>query len=412
VTAIARGGAKPAVSDDTDWPAFVTAAVRHGVAQPVAALLLQGRETRLPADVEAVLHRLVEGNRRRNLAVYAEIERLLPTLSAAGIEALVLKGVALSLSVYPDFEHRNFADVDILVRETNFDRAHATVLEAGWCIQRGEGEPSRHHVEYERFLGKDILTATVAPEFDPELTPDRLAPYARLLRLEVHRSPFFDISGGMVRTDLSIFWQDPQPERFPSGAPFLAPSREAMLVHLCAHAATHAFQKAQFVLDVALLLRRYGSEMSLSTVAALAGHYRATEHVRRLLGLLDWELGIVEAKRVLSALPGKPSRPLTWQDIFEAQGASRSENRLRHWLAAGTARERVQGAFRMLMPTPAAMRSIYGVYHPALLPALYVWRPIQLTGRLIRILARKVLKTQEVRPRPRKEYPCSGSEPS
>jgi hypothetical protein len=402
-------GRTEAAGQGHDWPSFVTTCVRHGVAQPAARLLLNSEaHIETPKQVRAVLERLLAGNRERNLTLYAELARLLTHLSSDGVEALVLKGVALSLTVYPDYALRNFADVDILVREEQFERAHEIALAAGWNLQ-DEREPGHHHAVYERILETDILSGTVAPEFDPELSRGRLAPYTHRLRLEIHRSPFFDISGAAIPVDLEPFWSGARTARFPSGASFSLPRPEAMLVHLCSHAASHGFQKLQFVLDVALLLQRYGSVLDPQLVRGLAQEYKATDHVRRLLRFVDEELEDVSASPILAALPPGSSAPLSWAEILDCLEAGRSATRVRHWLSAGSKREFIHGAFRMLAPTPAAMRRIYGKYHPAFLPALYLWRPIQLSGRLFKVILRRTARPLA---RPRKEYPCPGSEPS
>lgn len=408
VAAAAVGQGLHVLQGDVAWPALVTFAVRHGVAQPVAAALLGDHRTSIPAEVRPILERLIEGNRRRNLAIFDEIEVLLGVLGGTGIDALMLKGPALSVDVYPDFALRNFADVDILVHETDFDRARALLLSAGWALF-GDPEPGHHHTMYVRSLDRDILTETVCPEYDPTLTPEILAPHTHRLRLEVHRSPFYDISGSAISADLEPFWGAPRRLQFPSGGQFLAPSPEAMLVHLCSHAAAHVFQKAQFSLDVALVIRRHGHKLDAAGIAALANRYGATAHVRRMLEFVDREFAMAQARQLLLAVDGLAVQPLEWTEIFAGQHAEKSENRLKQWLMAGSGRERLQGAARMIFPTPAAMRRVYGVDHPAAVAALYFWRPFQLAGRLIKIIARRALLAAR---RPQKERPCPGSEPS
>lgn len=395
VTSAATGGPQHAEVREVDWPAFVTASVRHGVAQP-AASVLEGSPYRelIPAQVGEAMRRLVCANRSRNLAFYAETSRLLRALDCAGIESLLLKGVALSLLVYEDFAQRNFADVDILVQAVDFDRAQQIAESNGWQLQDAEVEPGHHHVILERYVEEDILSGTVAPEFDPTLTPTRLAPYLKRIRLEIHQSPFFDISGVAIPADLSPFWEGCQSDRFPDGTPFCAPSPEATLVHLCFHAASHGFQKAQFFLDCALVLRRHADRLSPARVNRLAEKYHARKHVLQVLRFLETEMGMPEATNVLRVLPDEPAAKLSWASVFDAMSANRSETRLRHWAASGSFRDKLRGAFRMIAPAPAAMRRIYGVYHPVLLASLYIWRPFQLTGRLIKVAARAAFRSR------------------
>lgn len=394
VSAAGTGNQLHADIREVDWPAFVTASVRHGVAQPVASLLLESDlRDRIPTAAQAAMKRLVAANRSRNLAIYAETSQVLQALQLSGIEAIVLKGVALSLLVYEDFAHRNFADVDILVRAIDLVRAQQIAASNGWQLQDGEVEPGHHHVIFERHVEKDILSGTLAPEFDPTLTPSLLAPHLKRIRLEIHQSPFFDISGAATPADLSPFWEGRQSGRFPDGTPFAAPALEAMFVHLCFHAASHGFQKAQFFLDCALVLRRYANGMNPSRLDHLARRYHAQKHVLQVLRFLESEMGLLEASQMLKELPDEPSATLTWVSVIEVMYGGRSETRLRHWMATGSFRGKLRGAIRMIVPGPAAMRRIYGIDHPLLLVSLYVWRPFQLTGRLLKIAARAGLRS-------------------
>jgi len=63
---------------------------------------------------------------------FAELSALLESASAAGIETMVLKGVALALLYYRDLGLRCMGDVDILIRPDDVADAINTLTELGW----------------------------------------------------------------------------------------------------------------------------------------------------------------------------------------------------------------------------------------------------------------------------------------
>jgi len=71
-----------------------------------------------------------------NLKHLAAVDDVLEILDAVGIDAVLLKGTALALSVYERSGLRWFADVDLWVGAQNHERALAVLLAAGWTPTR------------------------------------------------------------------------------------------------------------------------------------------------------------------------------------------------------------------------------------------------------------------------------------
>jgi hypothetical protein len=63
---------------------------------------------------------------------FSEISALLKSPTAAGIETMVLKGVALALLYYRDLGLRSMGDVDILIRPDDVTDAINTLTKLGW----------------------------------------------------------------------------------------------------------------------------------------------------------------------------------------------------------------------------------------------------------------------------------------
>ncbi|MCC7009824.1 MAG: nucleotidyltransferase family protein [Acidobacteria bacterium] len=68
----------------------------------------------------------------KNQVLFEEVARVLSALHGAGILTVLLKGVPLALTCYPDEACRPMADVDVLVRPTDTGPALRVLRAAGW----------------------------------------------------------------------------------------------------------------------------------------------------------------------------------------------------------------------------------------------------------------------------------------
>ena len=107
-----------------------------------------------------------------------QLEHHLAMLEALDIRPVVLKGPALTLSVYDHIGERWFADADLLVDPAEYDRAEAVLLADGWVPQLQDFE-GNHGVNFAR--GTEAIDLHRQPH--PELVvPGRLADTMTFLR--------------------------------------------------------------------------------------------------------------------------------------------------------------------------------------------------------------------------------------
>jgi hypothetical protein len=105
-----------------DWSVLIPLAEEHGVLMFLAERVLGEQESSVPQEV---LQKLQEKRRALLLFTYslmAELFRLLESFREAGMEALVVKGPALSARAYGDASMRRYEDVDLLVRQRDMAR--------------------------------------------------------------------------------------------------------------------------------------------------------------------------------------------------------------------------------------------------------------------------------------------------
>ena len=377
---------------DIDWPEFVRQCVRHGVAQQ-AALHLEPYADRLPSDATACLRRVHCANGARNAAMFDAASRLLQALAAAQIRCLVLKGVALSLTAYEDASLRPFADIDILVDEQNMDAAGRVAERCGFVLDGSGLHPRKHHVAYRADAGKDILSGTMAPEFDPAVTPEILQRDGRAIKLEIHQS-LARSAGGLRRDiDQSAFWDRPQSVNLPDGTTMAVPSAEAMLAHVCEHAAQHRFDRLLFAADVARILQSDSHIIAWDVVEAIAIQSSTASSVYRMLDFVRRELKAAVPQETLDALSAADpdaclAEPTTLKRVFRTGSVDIPEAIWDHVRHSGW-RRFLSASWQIAFPPAPFMRDIYGDRPPLAMAALTLARPFRLTGKLAGVLYRR-----------------------
>ena len=107
-------------------------------------------------------------------------DRLLRLLNAIGLRPVTLKGAALRISTYTDSAQRNFGDVDLLLPESEIDRAASSLVAAGYDLgdQEVRARYRRDHFHYR--LGNpsgfqvELHWALLPPGSSMDLSPERL----------------------------------------------------------------------------------------------------------------------------------------------------------------------------------------------------------------------------------------------
>jgi hypothetical protein len=388
----ARQGLESALtSPGFDWPRAIRASIVHGLAQHLAfhAQDFNG-DPRLPEGARSCLESVLRANGRRNTVLFELTGRLVTALEGAGITAIVLKGVALALSVYPDHALRNFSDVDILVDSAQHQEAIRVAEQIGFVLE-GPEDPGPHRTCIFE-CREDILTETLAPEFDRSLTPELLAKHCHRAIFEIHRGVFRDAAGRCRTTDTRALMEAPDRASLPDGTPFLTLSPEAQLVHVCAHASEHAFSRLTQVVDIVNLVGTFGAEMDWDRVAWLSCRYQVSTPVFMALDLASREFGAPIPNDALSAVRREMPRryhhrPFTTTDLFAMAEGSKGAQTYFRWRIASGFRERLILARHILMP-PRPYQEVKGPFRTAF---YYLSRPVQIAVKLARILSVRVL---------------------
>jgi Uncharacterised nucleotidyltransferase len=107
-------------------------AEEHGVLVQLAERVLGEHASNVPREVQQKLREKRRALFLFTLSLMAELFRLLESFRAAGMEALVVKGPALSARAYGDASIRQYEDVDLLVRQRDLTRFSELMISSGY----------------------------------------------------------------------------------------------------------------------------------------------------------------------------------------------------------------------------------------------------------------------------------------
>ena len=236
------------------WDPLPNLAEAHGLA-PLVYTHLKAANISVPPPIHRELgarciqHRHANGVRSRVLA------EILQTFQTAGIQALVLKGMAVAHLVYPDPGLRMMSDIDLLVSKSDAHRAQALLAQAGFSApDPGETAFKHHHMpaawrQVEGVIVYIELHHNLSRKQSPTTHFEALRPAATPFTLE--------------------------------GVPAFALSYADMLAHTYAHMVEAPFQTFRliWIADMISLVERYAGEIDWS---------RVSPRIRRALGVLNW----------------------------------------------------------------------------------------------------------------------------
>jgi hypothetical protein len=145
-----------------DWKLFSQMAEREGVA-PLMYWKLKDSPVAVPLSTFNLLRSTYYQTLGQNTLMYQELERILAALDEAGLPVIVLKGAGLAATLYEDIGLRPMSDLDLLVKEKQFQEALELICSLGYAQ-----EPMPH--EFNRQIGYDVhLWCNTGPDLRVEL---------------------------------------------------------------------------------------------------------------------------------------------------------------------------------------------------------------------------------------------------
>ena len=216
---------------EADWDAILQTASEHSLT-PIFCRNIEeyGGET-VPSSLRRRFREEFLRNSCRNLALTAELFRVLEALECRRVCATPYKGPVLAAQAYGDATLRQFVDLDIIVPQRQIVAAHEAMLALGFrlAIRGVQPQAGGWQLPGQYAYRSDAETMV---ELHTELT---LRYFPRRLPLEelCERREFVEVAGRQVLTF----------------------SQEDTLLLLCVHGSKHFWERLGWIADIAALAR-------------------------------------------------------------------------------------------------------------------------------------------------------------
>ena len=169
-----------------------------------------------------------------NLLLTRELIQLLRLFEAQNIQALPLKGPVLAATIYKNLSHRQFADLDILVRERDFHKARAILKNRGYESASPLGALQRIAPLISRQKDQIFMSAdgNIRVELHWRLTGRHFA---------------FPIK-------MTLLWKHLEKVKVSGFGVNSLPGTE-LLLYLCMHGSRHGWERLQWICDIAEFIK-------------------------------------------------------------------------------------------------------------------------------------------------------------
>lgn len=270
-----------ALGKNLDWTYLSGVALQSGIIPFLYDRIKKlGMGDSLPPQVKREWKLIYHGAGLRNALLHGELKRVLVSFRDAGIPLIVLKGAALSAEVYGNVALRQMADIDLLVREQDLDRAAGELSALGYAPVEGYSEQwyRRHHHHLVPYLHR-----------------------AKGVTVEIHRnivsmeSPF--------NLDIRAIWDRARHVDI-QGVDALVLSPEDLIIHLCLHMsnANRFVGKIQTLIDISEGVKHFGERINWDWMVREAQERNFTDFLYYPLYLARETLGAQIDGRALDAL--------------------------------------------------------------------------------------------------------------
>lgn len=296
-----------------DWSALLQRAENHGLVPLIAERVgnIDLDHTLLPVRVRDSLREQRRSQIILSLRLTAELFRVIDRLGEVGIEALLTKGPALAVRCYGDPSMRQYADIDLIVREGDIRRTTRVMLDLAY-------EP------------RVPLTA-----IDAKKTPGEYVFFKDRtdLFVEFHTERTFRYHPRPLQID-RLFGQRTSIVIDGHHVPVL--SVEDELVLICVHGAKHFWERLMWIVDVAALISRQSLDWcrALAVAKEVGAQQILRLGLRLASDLLDAELppeleASVRSDRTASKLAAQIESSLTSLELHEIGILQRAAFRVR-----------------------------------------------------------------------------------
>jgi len=324
---------------DLDWEYLIEKSLRHGII-PILHYVLSREEMNvtIPEEAWKKLEDTYYSIASVNILFKEELDRVLFSLRDVGVEVIVLKGIALGMTTYPDFSLRPMNDVDLLVRKEDFKRVREKLLGMGYEDQTSGPED---------FLKKIAKNVTM----DIDVHTDLL----NVTRVKTR--------GKAHKLNIEDFWKRAVTiER--DGQLFKMLSPEDNLLDLCLHLVLHhGFSKLIWAIDIACFIKHHNGILDWSRFLKECEKSRSSKIVYYAFLYVKNILGLTIPNNILPGL--KPKGLAEFESvIFKWLLRYNLSDGVKYFLTLLLLEgliDKINFLREIIVPTPGALRRIYSI---------------------------------------------------
>jgi len=223
-----------------NWDELFNTAASQQIAPMVYKRLTEIPErTRVPKEIMSKLTIAYHGNIARNMYLNAELVPVLQACKEQGADVMLLKGAALTGTVYRDIGLRTMGDIDLLVRPETLPVVKEVMSGLGYAFKstaRSEEWYLQNHFHLPPYVHKE-----------------------KPVVIEIH----WHICRDSIGIDVRNWWKKARREER-EGVPVFVPSPEDMVIHLCLSMFHGNYDSAVFrgLCDIYETLRCFSGEIN------------------------------------------------------------------------------------------------------------------------------------------------------
>ena len=379
----------PAGLKSTEWAVLLRQARQHSVeyflfpwlSKNIPELFSARASVDTASAVSAWRALALEHLRATIIRQQQQTSAILEVFAEARIDVIPLKGSWLSENIYDEASQRFMFDIDLLVKKSDIERAHLTLIELGYKATHDIREStyvyddSYYHPSYQKFI-------------------------------ELHWNVESEEDESISIPDIEAIWKNIGSATL-MGHPINEFSYENQLSHLVEHILHHKLAMSlKSYLDIALLLRKHGDELSLEVLTSTTRLWKTGKATPFILMMVSeiFETGIPEQLNALCKGVDPDLLTAASEVLFELPALderAQEHNLLKYSQSSAAGRARL--IFKRIFMPQAYMQIFYPfARNRMLLPAAWLLRLLHLLkttgGRIASLDAdQKNLKNARVR---------------
>jgi hypothetical protein len=263
--------------------------VAHGLA-PYVAYQLQRHDLLdiMPIAAQSTLLTTYYSSAAYNTLLLSEFKELLADFQTLEVDPIVLKGIALGITLYPSLSVRPANDLDLFIRPEQLNKVKR-IFEARQYHDNG-------------------LPTERRPEYNCEMNSWREYPGGQKVMVEAHWHLFHE--PGYLALNLNAFYERAYKTQYDGVTLYMLDPIDN-IIYLCGHLLLHHNQTWRLIwlLDLHLLVDLYGGSWDWQDVIRRAADYQLAGALRYWLTMTEEWLGSCLSEQAASALANvMPSR--------------------------------------------------------------------------------------------------------